>query len=120
MSSDTWKINKGRVKKNDNFRLGGGEGLGSAGVNYHFLFFVPNVLKITSRHKSFFKYRGRGAGASQAPLWSLANIQCVAAYIMQGATNILHGATIILCSMARILSNVPEVLHVKHQFLNFF
>ena len=30
-------------------------------VNYHFLFFyffVPNVLKIISRHLSFFNYRG--------------------------------------------------------------
>ena len=33
--------------------------------------------------------------------------------------DILSGA-IILYSMASILSNVPEILHVKHQFLEIF
>ena len=85
----------------------GGRG-GAAGGNYHFLFFfVPNVLNIISRHKHFFKYRGRGA------LWSFANIKCVAADIMRGAA-------IILYSTASILSNVPEILHVQHQFFEIF
>ena len=44
------------LKNSDNYSLGRG---GSARVNYNF-FYVPNVLKIISRHLSFFKYRGRG------------------------------------------------------------
>ena len=39
----------------------------------------------------------------------LANIKCVVA-------DILHGAAIILLGMASILSNVPDILHVQHQF----
>ena len=46
----------------------------------------------------------------------MANIKCVAAYIIHGAVDILHGAAIILCGMASILSNVPVILHVQHQF----
>ena len=46
---------------------------GAAMVNYHFqFFFIPIVLRIISRHLSFFMYRGRGGplgpwGAPQAP-----------------------------------------------------
>ena len=54
------------------------------------------------------------------PLWSLANTKCVLADIMRGAADILHGAAIILCSMASIFSNVPEILHVQHQFSKCF
>ena len=39
---------------------------------------------------------------------------------MRGAANILHGGAIILYSMASILSNVPEILHVQHQFFEIF
>ena len=45
-------IHKVRVRKKRKkviFITRGGGG-GSARVNYHFLFFVPNVLKIISRH----------------------------------------------------------------------
>ena len=53
--------------------LGGRGGQqGSIITFYYFIFFVPNVLKIISRHYSFFKFRGRGGhlvpwGAPQAP-----------------------------------------------------
>ena len=33
---------------------------------------------------------------------------------MHGAADILHGVTIILRAMARILSDVPDILHVQH------
>ena len=39
---------------------------------------------------------------------------------MHGAADILHGGAIILYSMASILSNVPEILHVQHQFFEIF
>ena len=39
---------------------------------------------------------------------------------MRGADDILHGAAVILRGMASILSNVPDILHVQHQFFEFF
>ena len=69
--------------------------MGQQGSIITFYFFVPNVLKIISRHKSFFKFRGRGGatgalgGTSSPP--PLLNIKCVAADIMRGVANILHG-----------------------------
>ena len=39
---------------------------------------------------------------------------------MHGVANILHGAAIMLHSMASILSNVPDILHVQHQFFEIF
>ena len=87
-------ITKGRVKKSDFYHLGG-EGW-SARVNCHFLlfhFFVPNVLKIIFRHKSF------------SSIGSLANIKC--------------GAAAILNDIASISSNEPDILHVQHHFLGF-
>ena len=60
---------------------------------------------------------GWGPGVHlKPPLWSLANIKCVAADITRGVANILDGVAIILRGMARILSNVPDILHVQHQF----
>ena len=38
---------------------------------------------------------------------------------MRGVANILHGAAIILPSMASTLSDVPDILHVQHQFFEF-
>ena len=51
---------KGRVKKkkkSDIYHLGWGVSKGHLSLS---IFFVPNALKIISRHLSFFKYRGRG------------------------------------------------------------
>ena len=96
-------------KKKVIFITSGGRG-GQRGSIITFYFFVPNVLKIISRHYSFFKYRGRGPPWS--PLWSMANIECVVADIMHGVANILHGEAVILCGMASILRNVPDILHV--------
>ena len=39
---------------------------------------------------------------------------------MSGVANIFHGGAIILYSMAGILSNVPEILHVQHQYFGVF
>ena len=86
---------------------------GSARVNYH----VPNVLKIISRHLSFFKYRGRGVPWGPG---ALANIKCVAANIMRGAAVILHGLAVILRGMTKICSNVHDILHFQHQFFEIF
>ena len=55
-------------------------------------------------------------GAPQAPLWSLANIQCVAANITPSAAVILHGLTIILRIMTSICSNMHDILHFQQQF----
>ena len=51
-------------KKSDFYHLGGGGGQQGPIITFYFLFFVPNVLKIISRHKRFFKYRGRGAAGA--------------------------------------------------------
>ena len=53
------------------------------------------------------KFRGRGH--LKPPLWSMANIKCVAADITHGTTIFLHG-------MVSILSDMPDILHVQHQF----
>ena len=39
---------------------------------------------------------------------------------MRGVANILHGAAIILPSMTSTLSDVPDILHVQHQFFEIF
>ena len=61
-----------------------------------------------------FKYRGKGApwgtgGHLKPPLWSLANIKCVAANITHGANDVLHGVAVILRDIASILSNLPDI-----------
>ena len=66
---------KGRVEKSDFYQLGGERG-GSAGVNYHFLFFyffVHNVLKSFLDTKVFSSlgvggYPGALGGTSSPPL----------------------------------------------------
>ena len=80
------------------------------GLNDYFLsslfFFVPVVLKIISIHVSFFMYRGRGG--PWAPLWALANIECVAIKNMHVANNISCGA-------AGIFRGTAGILHDQHQ-----
>ena len=66
--------------------------------------FVPNVLKIVSRHSSFFKYRGRGGpwgpgGTLSPPFGTWTSIKFVAADITHGAAGILHSRADILCGM---------------------
>ena len=39
---------------------------------------------------------------------------------MCSATKILHGAAVILHGMVSILSDVPDFLHVQHQFFEIF
>ena len=41
-------------------------------------------------------------------------------YHLEGEVSILYGGAIILYSMASILSNVPEILHVQHQFFEIY
>ena len=45
---------------------------------------------------------------------------CVATDIMHGAANNLHGAAVISHAMDSILSNVPDILHVQHQYFEIF
>ena len=59
-------------------------------------------------------------GTLKPPLWSLANIKCVAANIMRGADIILHGVAVILHGMTSILSNLPDILHFQHQIFAIF
>merc|ERR1711980_79093 len=59
-------------------------------------------------------------GLLKTPLWSLANIKCVAAIILRGAAIILRGPAIILCSMTSICSNLHDILHFQHQFFEIF
>merc|ERR1711973_196979 len=54
-----------------------------------------------------------GGGSSSPPLWSLANIKCVAAII-------LRGPAVILCGMTSICSNLHDILHFQHQFFEIF
>ena len=56
-------------KKSDFYHLGGEGGQQGSIITFYFLFFfVPNVLKIISRHLSFFMYRVRGTGGHLKPL----------------------------------------------------
>merc|ERR1712175_42365 len=59
-------------------------------------------------------------GVLKPPLWSLANIKCVAAVILCGAAIILRGPTVILCGMTSICSNLHDILHFQHQFFEIF
>ena len=52
-------------------------------------------------------------GLLKPPLWSLANIKCVAAVILRGAAVILRGPAVILCSMTSICSNLHDNLHFQ-------
>ena len=68
--------------------------------------------------KFFHVYGGKGeawgpGGHLKPPLWSLENIRCV-------VTNILHAAVTISHITTSILSDVPDMLHVQHQFFEFF
>ena len=64
---------------------------------YFFIFFVPFVQKIISRHYSFFIYWGRGAmgGTPSPPPWSMANIKHAAANItgFHCLANLSHSGT---------------------------
>merc|ERR1711893_335300 len=92
---------------------------------------ITCVIRLFGAQKSEFKKKsdiyhwGRGVpwgpgGSSSPPLWSLANIKCVAAVILCGAAVILRGPTVILCSMTSICSNLHDILHFQHQFFEIF
>ena len=58
-------------------------------------------------------------GAPQDPLWSLANIKCVAAVILRGAAVILRGPASLLYSPTQLIISKQEfkqaiVLHSLH------
>ena len=64
------KLREGLKKGFLSLRGGGGVSRGQLSLFIFLFVFVPNVLKIISRHKSFFKYRGMGH-IKPPPLWSL-------------------------------------------------
>ena len=39
---------------------------------------------------------------------------------MHGTDNVLHGAAVILRGMDSFLSDVPDILHIQHQFFLVF
>merc|ERR1712175_34914 len=59
-------------------------------------------------------------GLLKPPLWSLANIKCVAAIILCGVAVILRGLAVILCGMTSICSNLHDILHFQRQFFEIF
>ena len=100
----------------ENSILGGG----SAGVIFHiqffFIFFAPNGLKIIFRHWSFFMYRGGVPpwGSSSPPLSPLTHTKLTKPHVK---ANIAHVAAKIMCVATLIVRFVVKSAICEHKNL---